>query len=114
MTRPRTMQSISIGAGVEGVSQDRQDSIGRGGLPLQLPDAAPTLAAKSQSQIIHDQILEDRVRGAEFLELLKDQLDHPPRLFIGLLDDLAGGGLVVSQGNQEEQLATLRLVPAAA
>ena len=45
MTSPRTVQAIGIGTGVDGVSQDRQDSIGRGGLPLQLPDPPPTLAA---------------------------------------------------------------------
>jgi hypothetical protein len=78
------MQSISIGTCVDRMSQGREDSIGRGGLPLQLPDAAPALAAKSQSQVIHDQIAEDRVCGAEFLELLEDQADHPPRLLVGL------------------------------
>jgi hypothetical protein len=114
MTRPCPMQSISIGTGVDRMSQDRQDSIGQGGLPLQLPDAAAPMAAKSQSQVIHGQITEDRVRGAEFLELIEDQLDHSPRLFVGLLDDLARRGLEVSQRNQVEELATLRLVPAAA
>ena len=114
MTPPRAVQAVGIGTDVDGVSQDRQDAVGRGRLPFQLPDAASALAAESQSQVIHDQITEDRVRGAEFLELLEDQSDHTPRLLVGLLDDFARRGLEVSQGKGEEQLATLGLVPAAA
>ena len=87
--RSGTVQAIGIGTGVDRMSQDRQDSIGRGGLPLQFPDSPAPMAAKPQSQVIHDQITEDRVGGAEFLELLEDQADHPSRLFIGFQDDFA-------------------------
>ena len=112
--RPRAVQAISVCPRIDGVSQDRQDSGGRRRPPLQLPDAPAALAAKSQLQVIHDQVTKDRVRGTEFLELLEDQPDHPTRLLVRLLNDLARGRLEVSQGDGQEQLAALRLVPAAA
>ena len=72
------------------------------------------MAAKPQVQAVHDQVTKDRVRGTEFLELLEDQPDHPAGLLVGLLDDLARGRLEVAQGDGQEQLAALRLVPAPA
>src|SRR5512142_2110308 len=41
-------------------------------------------------------------------------MNHPTCLFVRLLNDLARGRLEVSQGDGQEQLATLRLVPTAA
>src|SRR5262249_55854253 len=93
---------------------DRQDPGVRRWPPLQLPDPPAAMAAKSQSQVVHDQVTEDRIRGTEFLELLEDQLNHPTRLFVRLWNDLARGRLEVSQGDGQEQLATLRLVPTVA
>ena len=108
------MHAIGVCACVDRVSQDRQDPVVRRRPPFQLPDAPAALSAESQSQVIDDQITEDRVGGTELIELVEDQLDHPPRLFVRLLDDIARGRLEVSQGDGQEQLAALRLVPAAA
>src|SRR6185437_17021566 len=69
--------------------------------------------AESQSQVIDDQVTEDRVGGAELVELVEDQPDHLTDLLVRLLDDLARGRLEVSQGYGQEQLAALRLVPGA-
>ncbi len=71
------------------------------------------MTAKSQLQVVHDQVTEDRVGGTEFLELLEHQLNHSTRLLVRLLNDLARGRLEVSQRNGQEQLAALRFVPTA-
>src|SRR5262249_60697718 len=109
----RGVQAISVRAGMGGGPKDRRDRGGSGCPPLELPDAPAALAAESQSQVIDDQVAEDRVGGTELVELVEHQLDHPARLFVRLLDDLAGVRLEVSQGGGQEQLAALRLVPAA-
>jgi len=70
--RPRAMHAISVCARIDRVSQDRQDPGVRRRPPLQLPDPPAPLAAEPQSQVMHDQVTEDRVGRAEFLELLKD------------------------------------------
>ena len=87
--RPRTVQPMGIGAGVDRVSQDRQDPGRRRWSPLQLADATPAMAAKSQVQAVHDQVTKDRIRRTEFLELLEDQPDHR-------LDLLVAGKVIVA------------------
>lgn len=111
---PRAMETISVCSRIDRVPQNRQGPGGRRCPPLQLPDAPATMAAESQSQVIDDQVAEDRVGGTEFVELLEDQPDHPTRLFVRLLNDLARGRLEVSQGDGQEQLAALGLVTTAA
>ena len=62
-------------------------------------------------QVIHDQVSKNRVRGTKLLELLEDQSDHATGLLVRPLNDLSRGCLEISQGNGQEQLAALRLVP---
>src|SRR5262249_51507008 len=112
--RPRAVHAVGVRPGVDRVLQDREDPTGRRRSPFQLTYATAALASESQLQIVEDQVTEDGVRGAEFVELLEDQVDHPAGLLVGLPDDLSRGRLQVSQRNVEEQLSTLRLVPAAA
>ena len=110
----RTVEAVGVGPRVDGVSQDGQDAVVGGRPPLQLPDAPAPLAAEPQLQVIHRQVMKDRVRGAEFLELVEDQPYYGPRLLVWLLNDLYRRHLDVSDGNMQEQLAALGLVPAAA
>src|SRR5262249_58866342 len=98
---------------IGGVRQGGEDRGGGRCPPLELPDAPAALAAESQSQVIDDQVAEDRVGGTELVELVEHQLDHPARLFVRLLNDLARGGLEISQGDGQKQLAARRLVPTA-
>ena len=65
-------------------------------------------------QLVRNEVAIDRVGRSEFLEFVEDHADHAPRLLVRLLDDLAAGGLEVADGDVQEQLAALRLVPAAA
>src|SRR5262245_45765530 len=56
---------------------------------------------------------QDRVHETQLVELLEDQANHPAGLLVRLLDDLTRRRLEVPPGHRQEQLAALRLVPAA-
>ena len=112
--RTRAMHTVGICAGVERVAQDREDPVGRRRPPLEFTDAPSAMAAKSQLQVVHDQVSKDRVRGTEFVELLEHEVNHSTCLLVGLLEDLARGCLEVSQGHRQEQLPAIGFIPAAA
>ena len=118
--RPVTGFFLPRGAGRKRRLPHRSDDARSPGCDWETAAAIPTrrcvrrVAAKPQLQLVRDEVAKDGVGRSEFLELVEDQLDHAPCLLVGLLDDLPGGHLEVADGNVQEQLATLRLVPAAA
>jgi hypothetical protein len=54
------------------MSQNRKDTGERRSTPFQFSATPAALTAKSQSQVIDDQVPKNRVRGAEFHELVED------------------------------------------
>src|SRR5208283_1833308 len=82
---------VGIGPRINRMVQHPAEGGPRGLPPFQLAPPWPSQQANSQANLIPHQIAVEPSEGAQFIELVEDELYGRSRLFVGVEDDLAGG-----------------------
>src|SRR5262249_26068657 len=109
-TRPA---AIGVGPRVHRVPQDLEDGVHDRAPPFQVAAIGSMKRAKSDSDVVLDQVMEDAPGAADLVVLVEDQADDITDLLIGVHRDSIRGELDVAGGHAVKEFAALSLVKSA-
>src|SRR5208337_3649112 len=95
--------SVGIGPRIDRVMQHPVQRVPTGRAPFQLTASWSSVEAHPQEDLIPYQMAVETLAGAQFVELVEDQLHGRLHLLVRIAGDFPGGQFDIAAGDVEEQ-----------